>query len=163
MDKRSEISCRCRNKLNEKSKLSFTGTWLKHVKKYSISDLKRSTVQNIKAKNKQETAQPTVCRTVCRNFSHLYFWLINLLQILRLLEAFSLCGSLLIVCLLYNIECYPQRSRVKESQEGGTGANYKRQNLEAPNPRPRRVQRLRAMAWNQLSNKTREMRDLSKR
>ena len=39
-----------------KAKHSFTSTWPKHVKKkYSISDLKRSTVQNIKVNNKQGT------------------------------------------------------------------------------------------------------------
>ena len=47
-----------------KAKLSFTSTWPNHVKKrHSISDLKRSMVQNIKADNKQGTLL-----IVCSNF-----------------------------------------------------------------------------------------------
>ena len=52
-----------RNKLNEKAKLFFTSTWPNHVEKNcSISDLKRSTVQNIKANNLPGTSQQKCCK-----------------------------------------------------------------------------------------------------
>ena len=58
-----------------KAKLSFTSTWPNHVKKkHSISDLKRSTVQNIKADNKQGTAQRKCCKYPAYTCSIFVVW-----------------------------------------------------------------------------------------
>ena len=52
MNKRTDISCRCRNKLNEKSETFLHKYMAKPIvkKNYSISDLKRSKVQKHKSK-----------------------------------------------------------------------------------------------------------------